>query len=227
MITVVLPAHLRTLAKVNGDVKLDVHGVVTQRSILDALEVQYPTLSGTIRDHVTKQRRAFVRFFACQQDLSHESPDAPLPDAVASGAEPFLVVGAIAGGQSRMNPKSRVWAGRIMTGLTILFLLMDAVMKILKLQIAVVGTVDLGYPESEVAGIGAVLLGCLLLYAIPKTSILGAILLTGYLGGAVATHLRIGSPLVGFVLFPVYVGVMLWGGLFLRDSRVRALFSLA
>ena len=98
MITVVLPAHLRTLAKVNGDVKLDVKGAVTQRSILDALEVQYPTLSGTIRDHVTKERRAFVRFFACQQDLSHESPDAPVPDAVASGAEPFLVVGAIAGG---------------------------------------------------------------------------------------------------------------------------------
>jgi sulfur-carrier protein len=98
MITVVLPAHLRTLAKVNGDIQLEVKGAITQRSILDALEVQYPTLCGTIRDHVTKQRRAFVRFFACQQDLSHESPDAPLPDAVASGAEPFLVVGAIAGG---------------------------------------------------------------------------------------------------------------------------------
>jgi len=126
-----------------------------------------------------------------------------------------------------MNPKSRVWAGRIMSGLTILFLLVDAVMKVLKLQIAVIGTVDLGYPENEVAGIGAVLLVCLFLYAIPKTSILGAILLTGYLGGAVATHLRVGSPLVGFVLFPVYVGVMVWGGLFLRDSRVRALFSLA
>jgi len=98
MITVVLPEHLRTLAKVIGDVKLDVHGVVTQRSILDALEVQYPMLRGTIRDHVTKERRAFVRFFACQEDFSHGSPDAPLPDAVASGAEPFLVVGAIAGG---------------------------------------------------------------------------------------------------------------------------------
>jgi DoxX-like family len=124
-----------------------------------------------------------------------------------------------------MKPKSRVWAGRIMSGLTILFLLVDAVTKVLKLQIAVIGTVDLGYPESEVAGIGAVLLVCLFLYAIPKTSILGAILLTGYLGGAVATHLRVGSPLVGFVLFPVYVGAMVWGGLFLRDSRVRALFS--
>jgi len=98
MITVVLPAHLRTLARVTGDVELEVGGAVTQRSILDALEARYPMLAGTLRDHVTKERRAFVRFFACEQDLSHESPDAPLPDAVASGKEPFLIVGAIAGG---------------------------------------------------------------------------------------------------------------------------------
>jgi molybdopterin converting factor small subunit len=98
MITVVLPAHLRTIAGVSGDVQLDVPPPVTQRSILDALEARYPALQGTVRDHVTKQRRAFVRFFACQEDLSHESPDAPLPDAVASGTEPFLIVGAIAGG---------------------------------------------------------------------------------------------------------------------------------
>jgi molybdopterin synthase sulfur carrier subunit len=98
MISVVLPAHLRTIAGVSGDVQLDVPPPVTQRSILDALEARYPVLQGTIRDHVTKERRAFVRFFACQEDLSHESPDAPLPDAVASGAEPFLIVGAIAGG---------------------------------------------------------------------------------------------------------------------------------
>lgn len=98
VIRVVLPAHLRTLAKVGGQVELTVAGPVTQRSILDALEARYPMLQGTIRDHVTQERRAFVRFFACQEDLSHESPDAPLPDAVASGAEPFLVVGAIAGG---------------------------------------------------------------------------------------------------------------------------------
>ena len=98
VIRVVLPAHLRTLAKVSGDVELEVTGPVTQRSILDALEARYPMLRGTIRDHVTQERRAFVRFFACQEDLSHESPDTPLPDAVASGAEPFLVVGAIAGG---------------------------------------------------------------------------------------------------------------------------------
>ena len=98
MIRVVLPAHLRTLAKVDGELQLDVHGQVTQRSVLDALEARYPMLRGTIRDHVTQQRRAFVRFFACGQDLSHEPPDAPLPDAVATGAEPFMVVGAIAGG---------------------------------------------------------------------------------------------------------------------------------
>ena len=98
MIRVVLPAHLRTLARVEGEVKLDVQGQVTQRSVLDALEAQYPMLCGTLRDHVTQQRRPFVRFFACEEDLSHEPPDAPLPDAVASGAEPFLIVGAIAGG---------------------------------------------------------------------------------------------------------------------------------
>jgi molybdopterin converting factor small subunit len=98
MIRVVLPAHLRTLAGVNGEVKLDVHGPVTQRSVLDALEAEYPMLRGTIRDHVTRQRRAFLRFFACAEDFSHESPDAPLPEAVATGAEPLLVVGAMAGG---------------------------------------------------------------------------------------------------------------------------------
>jgi len=98
MIRVVLPSHLRTLARVDGEVKLAVDGQVTQRSILDALESCYPMLRGTIRDQVTQQRRAFVRFFACAEDLSHEPPDAPLPDAVAMGAEPFLVVGAMAGG---------------------------------------------------------------------------------------------------------------------------------
>lgn len=98
MIRVVLPAHLRTLARVSGEVRLEVAGPITQRSILDALESLYPMLCGTIRDHVTLQRRPFVRFFACEQDLSHESPDAPLPEPVATGAEPFLVIGAIAGG---------------------------------------------------------------------------------------------------------------------------------
>jgi hypothetical protein len=98
MIRVVLPPHLRTLAGTRGDVELEVTGQVTQRSILDALEARYPMLCGTIRDHDTGQRRAYLRFFACEQDLSHESPDAPLPDAVASGKEPFVVLGAIAGG---------------------------------------------------------------------------------------------------------------------------------
>jgi sulfur-carrier protein len=98
MIRVMLPAHLRTIAQVNGEVKLDVEGQVTQKSVLDALEARYPMLKGTIRDHVTQQRRAFVRFFACEQDLSHELPEAPLPEAVASGAEPLLIIGAIAGG---------------------------------------------------------------------------------------------------------------------------------
>ena len=98
MIRIELPQHLRTLARVDGEVALEVVGAVTQRSILDALEARYPVLRGTIRDHVTLQRRAFIRFFACEEDLSHETPDAPLPDAVATGAEPFLVVGAIAGG---------------------------------------------------------------------------------------------------------------------------------
>ena len=98
MIRVILPQHLRTLARVEGEVKLDVAGPVTQRSVLDALEASYPMLCGTIRDHVTNQRQPFVRFFACKQDLSHEELDTPLPDAVASGEEPYFGVGAIAGG---------------------------------------------------------------------------------------------------------------------------------
>lgn len=98
LIRVLLPAPLRTLARVSGEVELQVEGAVTQRSVLDALEARHPALRGAIRDHVTQERRAFVRFFACERDLSHESPDAPLPDAVASGDEPFMVVGAIAGG---------------------------------------------------------------------------------------------------------------------------------
>ena len=98
MIRVTLPAHLRKLAQVDGEVKLHVEGPATQRSVLDALEDRHPMLRGTIRDHVTQRRRAFVRFFACGEDLSHEEPDAPLPDAVATGAEPFVVLGAMAGG---------------------------------------------------------------------------------------------------------------------------------
>jgi hypothetical protein len=98
MIRVILPPHLRTLAQVRSEVTLEVNGQATQRSVLDALEVRYPMLRGTIRDHVTQQRRPFLRFFACEEDLSHEPADAPLPDAVASGKEPLIILGAIAGG---------------------------------------------------------------------------------------------------------------------------------
>ncbi len=98
MIRVILPPHLRALARVRDEVELDIEGPATQRSVLDALEARYPMLRGTIREHVTQQRRPFLRFFACDEDLSHELPDAPLPDAVASGAEPLLIIGAIAGG---------------------------------------------------------------------------------------------------------------------------------
>ena len=98
MIRVVLPAHLRTLARVDDELMLEVTGKVTQHSVLDALEARYPMLRGTIRDHVTLKRRPFIRFFACEQDLSHESPDTPLPDTVATGVEPLLIVGAMAGG---------------------------------------------------------------------------------------------------------------------------------
>lgn len=98
MVRVIIPFHLRILAKVTGEVQLEIEGPVTQRSVLDALEARYPALCGTIRDHATKRRRAFLRFYACEQDLSHDDPDVPLPDAVASGIEPYLIIGAIAGG---------------------------------------------------------------------------------------------------------------------------------
>ena len=98
MIRVVLPQHLRTLARVSGEVTIEVNGQATQRSVLDALEASYPVLRGTIRDHITHERRPFLRFFACEEDWSHEAPDAPMPKEVTSGAEPFLIIGAIAGG---------------------------------------------------------------------------------------------------------------------------------
>jgi sulfur-carrier protein len=98
MIRVVLPPHLRGLAKISGEIKLEIAGAVTLRSVLDALEANYPMLQGTVRDHVTQQRRPFLRFFACEEDLSHQPPDAPLPDEVVSGKEPLLIIGAIAGG---------------------------------------------------------------------------------------------------------------------------------
>jgi sulfur-carrier protein len=98
MIRIILPPHLRTLARVGGEVELEADGQATQRSVLDALEARYPMLRGTIRDHLTQERRPFLRFFACEEDLSHEPPDAPLPDAVSSGVEPLVIIGAIAGG---------------------------------------------------------------------------------------------------------------------------------
>jgi hypothetical protein len=122
--------------------------------------------------------------------------------------------------------KKRLWAGRIVSALATVFLLVDGVMKAMKAPVAVQATIQLGYPESAVLGIGILLLVCTLLYVISRTSILGAILLTGYLGGAIATHVRVGDPLFTHVLFPVYVGAMVWGGLFLRDNRLRAFIPL-
>jgi len=125
-----------------------------------------------------------------------------------------------------MISKKNIWTGRIMSGLVVVCLSVDASLKVLKNQLAVEGDARLGYPENTVVGIGILLLLCTLLYAIPRTAILGAILLTGYLGGAVATHVRVGNPWLGYVLLPVYIGVLAWGGLFLRDPRIRTfLFS--
>ena len=118
-----------------------------------------------------------------------------------------------------MNPKSHLWIGRILTGLALAFLLLDAIMKIVKASPAVKGSVELGYPESAIEGIGWTLLACTALYAIPRTAAFGALLLTGYLGGAVATQVRAGNPLFTHVLFPVYFAVLVWAGLYLRDIR--------
>jgi DoxX-like protein len=119
-----------------------------------------------------------------------------------------------------------LWAGRIMSALAALFLLMDGIMKLLKPAPVVEGTVQLGYPESVIFGLGIVLLFCVVLYVIPRTSILGAIMLTGYLGGAVASQVRVGHPLFSYTLFPVYVAALVWGGLFLCEARLRALIPL-
>ena len=128
--------------------------------------------------------------------------------------------------QSAPVSKTSLWAGRVFSGLVVLFMLFDSSIKLMKLAPAVEGTAKLGYPVSVVLSIGIVLFVCTVLYAIPRTSILGAILLTGYLGGAVASNVRVENPLFGYVLFPVYVGVLLWLGLFLRDVRLRALIPL-
>jgi hypothetical protein len=122
--------------------------------------------------------------------------------------------------------KAARWTGRVMSGLAGLFLLMDAVMKFARPEVVTKGTVELGFPESVILPLGVVLLVSTMLYVVPRTAVLGAILLTGYLGGAVCTHVRVGNPLFSHVLFPVYLGALLWGGLYLRDRRVRALVPL-
>ncbi|HET7274513.1 MAG TPA: DoxX family protein [Longimicrobiaceae bacterium] len=122
--------------------------------------------------------------------------------------------------------KTWLWTGRVLSGLAILFLLFDSLGKLMRVDPAIQGSVDLGYPASAVLGIGVTLLICTILYAIPRTAVLGAILLTGYLGGAVATHVRVENPLFSHILFPCYVGLFVWGGLYLRDRRVRALIPL-
>jgi hypothetical protein len=121
--------------------------------------------------------------------------------------------------------KSRLWTGRILTTFAVAFLAFDGVMKLVKPPVVVKATLELGYPESSIVGIGVLLLVCTLIHLIPRTSILGAVLLTGYLGGAVATNVRVGNPLFSHVLFPVYVAAMVWGGLYLRDTRLRTLVS--
>ena len=127
-------------------------------------------------------------------------------------------------GAARFTPSRRaVWTGRLLSGIAVLFLAVDAGMKLLRLPAAVEGTTQLGYPAGVILSIGVIQAICLLVYLIPRTSVLGAVLWTGYLGGAVATHVRVGNPLFGFVLFPIYVAALLWSGLWLRDRRVRAL----
>ena len=127
---------------------------------------------------------------------------------------------------SEAPAKKRSWAGIVISAIPTLFLLLDAVGKLVKPEAVVTGTVELGYPESVIVPLGIVLLICTALYAIPKTSVLGAILLTGYLGGAVATHVRVGSPLFTHMLFPIYLGIFIWLGLYLRDVRIRSLVPL-
>ena len=122
-------------------------------------------------------------------------------------------------------PKGKLWTGRVLSGVAALFLFVDAGMKLAMVAPVVQGSIELGYPPSTMFGIGLVLLLCTILYVIPRTSIFGAVLLTGYLGGAIATHVRVGNPLFTHVLFPIYVAAMIWGGLYLRDTRLRILIS--
>jgi hypothetical protein len=129
-------------------------------------------------------------------------------------------------GDSITGSKARLWAGRVLSAIPILFLTFDAVIKLIRIPAVSQGMTQLGYPVSLAQPLGIVLLACVLIYALPRTAVLGAVLLTGYLGGAIATHVRVGDPLFSHVLFPVYVALMLWGGIYLRDERVRALLPL-
>jgi hypothetical protein len=148
---------------------------------------------------------------AISLDPSHVSTHSqPLAQAVA--AQPAI-------------SKKALWSGRIMTGLVAAFLLFDAALKLLKLELAVKGTEELGYSSAVIVPLGVVLLASLVVYLIPRTAVFGAVLLTGYLGGAIATHVRVGNPLFSHILFPIYVAALIWGGLYLRDSRVRALIA--
>ena len=124
------------------------------------------------------------------------------------------------------NHPRRPWGSYILSGLAILFLLFDSIIKVLKLDVAVQGTVELGYPESTVVGLGLTALICTILYAVPRTAVLGAVLLTGYFGGAIATHVRLGNPLFSHILFPVYLGLLIWAGLYLRDASLRQLMPV-
>ncbi len=150
MIRVVLPAHLRTLAGVHGEVAVHVEAPVTLRAVLDALEAKYPMLRGTIRDHVTRERRAFVRFFACEEDLSHEPPDTPLPGAVASGAEPFLVVGAMAGGAAPTRRRGMRTLGRVLVVVGALLALLLVVVAMQPAEFRVTRRTTIGAPPSAV-----------------------------------------------------------------------------
>jgi len=133
---------------------------------------------------------------------------------------------AVAGARAaRSGSRKALWTGRVLSGLVVLFLIFDAVIKLLKPPFVVEATVKLGYPETVIVGLGVVLLASVIAYLVPRTAPLGAILLTGYLGGAIATHLRVGDPLFSHTLFPIYVGALIWGGLFLRDARVRSLLG--
>jgi hypothetical protein len=151
---------------------------------------------------------------------------------MSQGVHTPVVIGAPTAGQrpaladtpgQRDRSRYAIWSGRLLSGAGVLFLTMDATMKLLQLPVAVEGTTQLGYPADVILPIGVIQVVCLVLYVVPRTSVLGAILWTGYLGGAIATHVRVGSPLFTHVLFPIYVAALLWGGLWLRDSRVRAL----